>query len=215
MQQAVQAAIEQQVLRAAQEVESQIDAELHKLETLDDDDIERLRQKRIDELKRLQQKRQEWAQKGHGEYNEIEEKDFFKEMKGEERMVCHFYRNSMPCKIMDKHLALLAGKHLETKFVRVHAEKSPFLTDRLRVWMLPTLAVIKQEKTTDYIVGLDELGGEDFATETLAARLAAVGAIFEDALPAPTQAAAEQQQRTMRQGGAPRRSESDEDSDFD
>lgn len=52
MQQAVQAAIEQQVLRAAQEVESQIDAELHKLETLDDDDIERLRQKRIDELKR-------------------------------------------------------------------------------------------------------------------------------------------------------------------
>ncbi len=48
----VQAAIEQQLLRAAQEVESQIDAELHKLETLDDDDIERLRQKRIDELKR-------------------------------------------------------------------------------------------------------------------------------------------------------------------
>lgn len=31
---------------------------------------------------------------------------------------------------MDKHLALLAGKHLETKFVRVHAEKSPFLTGK-------------------------------------------------------------------------------------
>jgi hypothetical protein len=31
--------------------------------------------------------------------------------------------------------------------------------------MLPTLAVIKHEKTTDYIVGLDELGGsEDFST---------------------------------------------------
>lgn len=27
--------------------------------------------------------------------------------------------------------------------------------------MLPTLAVIKKEKTTDYIVGLDELGGTD------------------------------------------------------
>ena len=109
-------------------------------------------------VRRLQQKRQEWAQKGHGEYNEIEEKDFFKvrwrhrlvghawgmlsagwrlkgirrqhqheplgtcvcsapmagmrltqcpaptnrlpqEIKGEERMVCHFYRNSMPCKV--------------------------------------------------------------------------------------------------------------------
>lgn len=113
MQQVVKAAIEQQVLRAAQEVESQIDAELHKLETLEEDDLERLRQRRIDELKRceawralvaaaarcrrrlhrppppppapptaaacrLQQKRQEWAQKGHGEYSEIDEKDFFK-----------------------------------------------------------------------------------------------------------------------------------------
>lgn len=31
--------------------------------------------------------------------------------------------------------------------------------------MLPTLAIIKNEKTTDYVVGLDELGGvEDFST---------------------------------------------------
>ncbi len=50
--QAVQHVIEQQVLRAAQEVEAQIDSELHRLENLDDDDIERLRQRRIDELKK-------------------------------------------------------------------------------------------------------------------------------------------------------------------
>ena len=31
--------------------------------------------------------------------------------------------------------------------------------------MLPTLAIIKLEKTTDYVVGFDELGGrEDFPT---------------------------------------------------
>jgi hypothetical protein len=42
--------------------------------------------------------------------------------------VVHFYRNSLPCKAMDQHLALLAAKHMETKFVRVHAEKAPFLT---------------------------------------------------------------------------------------
>lgn len=37
--------------------------------------------------------------------------------------------------------------------------------------MLPTLAVVKFEKTTDYVVGLDELGGtEDFSTEVLEAR---------------------------------------------
>ena len=44
--------LEQQLLRAAQQVEDQIDSELHKMENMDDDDIERLRQKRIDELKR-------------------------------------------------------------------------------------------------------------------------------------------------------------------
>lgn len=164
--------------------------------------------------------------------------------------------------------------------------------------MLPTLAIIKNEKTTDYVIGLDELGGsEDFTTgergwarfsggsqraeparcgqalcalwqpvlvtkrahrrrgagpsdgmgvptrraalggctvrirllvksrggrpapvslaEVLAARLAAAGAVFEDALPAARQGAAEAQQRTMRQGGRPQRTESDEDSDFD
>jgi hypothetical protein len=50
----------------------------------------------------------------------------------------------------------------------------------------------------------------------LAARLAAAGAIFEEAAApgAPRQQAADMQQRTMRQGGR-KRSESDEDSDFD
>jgi hypothetical protein len=37
--------------------------------------------------------------------------------------------------------------------------------------MLPTLAVMKQEKVTDYIVGLDELGGNTgFSTEVLEMR---------------------------------------------
>ncbi len=54
-------------------------------------------------------------------------------MKGEERMVAHFYRNSLPCQVMDKHLSLLASKHMETKFVKVHAEKAPFLTGANRL----------------------------------------------------------------------------------
>ena len=105
---------------------------------------------------------------------------------------------------MDKHLQQLAEQHLETRFVRVciatkhiigcvcpvppesaashsrmmsmqiHAEKSPFLTERLRILMLPTLALIKSEKTVDYIVGFDDLGGtDDFSTDVLAARLEA------------------------------------------
>lgn len=50
--------------------------------------------------------------------------------------------------------------------MQINAEKAPFLVDRLKIWMLPTLALVKQEKTTDYVVGFDELGGrDDFPTE--------------------------------------------------
>jgi hypothetical protein len=52
--------------------------------------------------------------------------------------------------------------------VKVDAEKSPFLVERLNVWMLPTLVLCKNGKTEHSIVGFDELGGDDdFATETL------------------------------------------------
>lgn len=44
---------------------------------------------------------------------------------------------------MDKHLELLSKKHLETKFIKIHAEKAPFLAEKLKIWMLPTVALIK------------------------------------------------------------------------
>lgn len=166
---------------------------------------------------RMQTKKQEWLAKGHGEVREITEKEFFNEMKGVDRMICHFYRSSVPCQIMEKHLLDLAKRHIETKFVKIQAEKAPFLTERLNLWMLPTLAVIKSEKTTDYVVGFDELGGsEDFPPEVLEQRLVAAGAIFEDSVPKGPPPGAEEavHQRTMRKGG-PERTNSDEDSDFD
>lgn len=52
MQHVVQAAIEQQVLRAATEVEAALDAQLQALQNLDPDDIEALRQRRVLEMKR-------------------------------------------------------------------------------------------------------------------------------------------------------------------
>ena len=48
----VQAAIEQQLLRAAQEMEDALDAQIHALGNMDDDDLESLRQKRVLEMKR-------------------------------------------------------------------------------------------------------------------------------------------------------------------
>ena len=48
----VQAAIEQQLLRAAQEMEDALDAQIHALGNMGDDDLESLRQKRVLEMKR-------------------------------------------------------------------------------------------------------------------------------------------------------------------
>lgn len=96
----VQQAVQQSVLRVAKQLEDQLDSELHKLDNLQDDDLERIRQRRVQELRQQQEKAKEWVAKGHGEYKEIfEEKEFFKEMKGEERMICHFYRDNWPCKV--------------------------------------------------------------------------------------------------------------------
>lgn len=80
--------------------------------------------------------------------------------------------------------------------------------------MLPTLALIKNERVTDYVVGLDELGGTyDFETGALETRLASTGVIFDNPIKVvPTQAA---EHRSVRQGGGYHASRSDEDSDFE
>ena len=145
MEQLQQQIVEQHLLAAAQKVEDQLDNEMHQLQKLDEDDMESLRQQRIQQLKKAAIKKKEWLSKGHGEYNEIAtEKEFFAEMKGEERMICHFYRDNWPCKVlylastlsaflqqvltallnlvqvMDKHLQILSKQHVETKFIKVN-----------------------------------------------------------------------------------------------
>ena len=169
--------VEQQVLGMAQQMEDALDDELHKMNNMTEDDLEDIRRKRLEAMKAGQTKRKEWLAKGHGELRSLaDEKEFFAEMKGEDKMVVHFYRNNWPCKVMDMHLDLLSKKHLETKFARIDAEKSPFLTERLKIWMLPTLALISKENVLDYVVGFDDLGGtDDFPTEHLRLCLAAKG----------------------------------------
>jgi len=82
------------------QLEQQIDSELHRLDNLQDEDLEKLRLKRIEDMRRHQGKLKEWASRGHGEYRELQtEKEFFSEIKGESRVVCHFYRENWPCKV--------------------------------------------------------------------------------------------------------------------
>lgn len=80
--------------------------------------------------------------------------------------------SSYRCKILDKHLAILAKKHVETKFIKLNVEKAPFLTERLRIKVIPTLALLLDGKTKDYVVGFSDLGNTDeFPTEMLEWRL--------------------------------------------
>lgn len=176
----VQEILEKQVLTVAKAVEEKLDEEIAAIDRLDDDDLEALRERRLQQMKKMAEKRNRWISLGHGDYSEIQaEKDFFSVVKASDRVVCHFYRENWPCKVMDKHMSILAKKHIETRFVKIHAEKSPFLAERLKIVVLPTLALIKNAKVDDYVVGFDELGGTDeFSTEELEERLAKAQVIF-------------------------------------
>ncbi|KAL5855395.1 hypothetical protein ACOSQ3_005237 [Xanthoceras sorbifolium] len=180
MENKVQEILEKQVLTVVKAVEEKLDDEITALDRLDDDDLEALRERRLQQMKKMAEKRNRWISLGHGEYSEIPvEKEFFSVVKASDRVVCHFYRDNWPCKVMDKHMGILAKRHIETRFVKIHAEKSPFLAEKLKILVLPTLALIKNAKVDDYVVGFDELGGTDeFSIEELEERLAKAQVIF-------------------------------------
>ncbi|XP_064549246.1 thioredoxin domain-containing protein 9 [Drosophila montana] len=172
--------VENQLYAAAQAIEQQLDQEIDRLDNFDTDDLKALREKRLQEMKKLNNKKQEWLRNGHGTYSELaDEKEFFEVSKKSPNIVCHFYRDSSErSRIVDMHLKILAAKHVEAKFCKVNAEKTPFLTQRLRIKVLPTIALVKDSKTKDFIVGFTDLGNcDDFSTEMLEWRIAHSGVI--------------------------------------
>jgi thioredoxin-like negative regulator of GroEL len=146
--------IQNQLITAAIQLERQLDSEISALESLNTDDIEAIRAQRLKQMKKQAEQRQEWKMMGHGEYAELaDEKEFFEVSKKSANIVCHFYRDGAErCKIVDMHLKILAAKHIEARFCKVNVEKCPFLTKRLRIKVIPSIALIKDSKTKDYIV---------------------------------------------------------------
>jgi len=176
--------VEQGILQVAAEKEKLLDEKLKKIEELDEDDFEALRQKRRQQLQKQVRQEQDWKQLGHGVYTEIADtKDFFQAAKRSPRMVVHFYRGVTPrCEIVDAHLHKLAPMHLETRFVKIDAEKNPFLVERLGIIILPTIVLIKDGKTEHSLRGFDEVGGtDDFSTADLAYVMSTHGVLkFEE-----------------------------------
>lgn len=160
-------------------IEEKVDDELYKLDQLDGTSLEKLRELRLKEMKHEAQLHTDWIAKGHGEYTEIDEKDFFAACKKSPELIIHFYKRDTPrCKIFDHHLKIIASKHLEARFLKINAENAPFLAGKLRIKVIPTLLIAVGGKTKDYIVGFSDLGNrDDFSTEVLEWRLGLSGVI--------------------------------------
>merc|ERR1711959_417603 len=60
---------------------------------------------------------------------------------------------------MKEHFTLLAQQHMEARFVWVDAENAPFITDKLNIWMLPTIVCIVDNKVKCQHNGLNEIDG--------------------------------------------------------
>lgn len=58
-----------------------------------------------------------------------------------------FYRDfTLTCQRLDRYLAILAEKHLETKFSKLNVERVPLLCGRRWIKVTPTLALLRERK---------------------------------------------------------------------
>ena len=95
-------------------------------------------------------------------------------------------------------------------------QDAPFFVEKLKVRMLPCVLCFIDGVAVDRVVGFEDFGNkDDFSTAAMESRLVGSGAVR----PAPIAPAdeTEAQVRTVRQGFAQtvKRTESDEDSDFE
>lgn len=54
--------------------------------------------------------------------------------------------------MLDIHLVILSKKHLETTVLKLYVEKHLAFFERLRIKIIPTLALVEDGKTQDYVV---------------------------------------------------------------
>ena len=68
-------------------------------------------------------------------------------MKASDHVICLFYtKTSQWCQQLAEHLALLAQKHLECKFIKIDADKAPYLLEKLNIYVMPSVLLAKNNK---------------------------------------------------------------------
>ena len=94
--------MEHAVMAAAQVMERVVDEQLAAMEDVGDDDLKRIRMERVRTMKKKKEDEKKWREREHGVVQDLpDEKAFFDALKGEERFVCHFYRENRPCKVSE------------------------------------------------------------------------------------------------------------------
>lgn len=140
------------------------------LEEDEDDELLALRRARMQSMKQQAVEEAEWRGKQHGEYREIGQDDFFnvvvREKGGSDQCCVHFYHKDFEtCKVMDRYLSQIARSMLSVRFVKIDAERAPFLVERLHVTMLPCCLLFKNDVCVDRILGFEGCAGEDGALD--------------------------------------------------
>lgn len=156
---------------AAAEESDDSDAEYLK----DDPELERLRLARVKAMKAMQEDRIKKKALGFGEYLEIVEPEFLKEVTSLKHVVCHFFHDEFArCKVTDQKLQLICRVFPQIKFIKLNAQKAPFMVQKLNIRTLPTIVSFVDGIAKDRIIGFEGLGGVDtFKTRILEMRLLA------------------------------------------
>ncbi|CEL99716.1 unnamed protein product [Vitrella brassicaformis CCMP3155] len=136
----------------------------------EDSELSRLRERRIQQIKAAAADRKKESEMGYGEYTMIDEEDFLNTVTKCKRCVCHFFHREFErCKIMDRHLSVLAQQYDRTRFIKMDVTKAPFFVAKLAIRTLPTVVLFVDGVAVHRIVGFEELGGVDtFSSRQLA-----------------------------------------------
>merc|ERR1719378_1132996 len=150
----------QAMLQIANMQEAMLDEEISQLDNLGDDDFAKLRAKRLDDMKKRQNEESQWAQTGHGTYAELSDtKEFFAACKASKRVAVHFCRpTSRYCEVIDGLMSKLAAMHNETRFLKMQAEKTPYLCEKMLAdpygnVVIPTLLLVHEGKVVYHVRG--------------------------------------------------------------
>lgn len=127
----------------------------------EDSELRMLREKRLRQIQSHEKQKLENIGKGHGQYRNIVQDEFLHEVTNSLYTVCHFYHQDFEkCKVMDHHLQILAKRHIETKFVKIDAAKTPFFVQKLSIRTMPTLIFFVDGVAKDKLIGFEGLSDD-------------------------------------------------------